>query len=133
MHRLPFDRAGCHPLPLAGRTDALRTLQAICRKPRTVNEIVTAVGATQAHVSKHLLLLAGAGILVRQKEGQQVLRHERSAGPVALHFGPQYTLARNARFFRLISEITQTRRGGSARVAHLYRFLAYSCVMHVYF
>jgi DNA-binding transcriptional ArsR family regulator len=50
----------------------LRILQAVCRKPRTVNEIVEAIAATQANVSKHLALLAAAGILSRQKDGQRV-------------------------------------------------------------
>src|SRR5271157_4014504 len=57
---------------LLGEPMRLRILQAVCRQPHTVNEIVTAVGATQANVSKHLALLAGAGILARQKEGQRV-------------------------------------------------------------
>ena len=57
---------------LLGEPMRLRILQAICHKPRTVNEVVKAVGATQANVSKHLALLAGAGILVRRKEGQSV-------------------------------------------------------------
>ena len=58
---------------LLGEPMRLRILQAVCRQPHTVNEIVTAVGATQANVSKHLLLLAGAGILARQKQGQHVI------------------------------------------------------------
>lgn len=57
---------------LLGEPMRLRILQAVCRKPCMVNEIVAAVGATQANVSKHLSLLAGAGILARQKEGQRV-------------------------------------------------------------
>jgi DNA-binding transcriptional ArsR family regulator len=57
---------------LLGEPMRLRILQAVCRTPRTVNEIVAAVGATQANVSKHLLLLAGAGILAREKDGQHV-------------------------------------------------------------
>ena len=57
---------------LLGEPMRLRILQAVCRQPHTVNEIVTAVGATQANVSKHLALLAGAGILARRKEGQSV-------------------------------------------------------------
>jgi DNA-binding transcriptional ArsR family regulator len=57
---------------LLGEPMRLKILQAVCREPRTVNGIVTAVGATQANVSKHLALLAGAGILVRQKDGQRV-------------------------------------------------------------
>jgi len=57
---------------LLGEPMRLRILQAVCRKPRTVNEIVEAVAATQANVSKHLALLAAAGILARQKDGQRV-------------------------------------------------------------
>src|ERR1035441_5106153 len=57
---------------MLGEPMRLKILQAVCREPRTVNGIVTAVGATQANVSKHLALLAGAGILDRQKDGQRV-------------------------------------------------------------
>ena len=57
---------------LLGEPMRLRILQAVCHQPRTVNEIVEAVAATQANVSKHLTLLAGAGILTRRKEGQSV-------------------------------------------------------------
>ena len=41
-------------------------------KPLTVGEIVVASGATQSNVSKHLALLASAGVIKRQKEGQFV-------------------------------------------------------------
>jgi len=37
-----------------------------------VNDIVVATGSTQANVSKHLALLATAGILQRRKSGQCV-------------------------------------------------------------
>ncbi|TAK96771.1 MAG: ArsR family transcriptional regulator [Verrucomicrobia bacterium] len=57
---------------LLGEPMRLRILQALCQKPRSVNEVVTAVGATQANVSKHLSLLAAAGILTREKNGQCV-------------------------------------------------------------
>ena len=57
---------------LLGEPMRLKILQAICKQPRSVNDIVAAVGATQANVSKHLSLLAMAGILTRQKEGQCV-------------------------------------------------------------
>ena len=50
----------------------LKILQAVCQGPRTVNDIVAAVDATQANVSKHLALLASAGILTRKKDGQCV-------------------------------------------------------------
>lgn len=57
---------------LLGEPMRLKILQAVCREPRSVNEIVAAVAATQANVSKHLSLLATAGILTRQKDGQCV-------------------------------------------------------------
>jgi DNA-binding transcriptional ArsR family regulator len=57
---------------LLGEPMRLKILQALCAEPRTVNDIVAAVGATQANVSKHLSLLATAGILTRKKDGQCV-------------------------------------------------------------
>ena len=57
---------------LLGEPMRLRILQAVCHAPRTVNDIVTATGSTQANVSKHLALLAAAGILKREKDGQCV-------------------------------------------------------------
>jgi ArsR family transcriptional regulator len=57
---------------LLGEPMRLKILQVVCREPRTVNEIVAATGATQANVSKHLSLLANAGILTREKDGQCV-------------------------------------------------------------
>src|ERR1019366_6482441 len=55
---------------LLGEPMRLKILQAVCHEPRTVNEIVKATGSTQANVSKHLALLAMAGILKREKDGQ---------------------------------------------------------------
>jgi DNA-binding transcriptional ArsR family regulator len=57
---------------LLGESMRLRILQVICRKPLTVNEIVEATGANQSNISKHLSLLASAGIITRQKNGQFV-------------------------------------------------------------
>lgn len=57
---------------LLGEPMRLKILQSVCRGPRTVGDIVSEVGATQANVSKHLSLLADAGILTRQKDGQCV-------------------------------------------------------------
>ncbi len=57
---------------LLGEPMRLKILQAVCKEPRTVNDIVAAVSATQANVSKHLALLASAGILLRKKDGQCV-------------------------------------------------------------
>jgi len=74
VHLLSLDELG----RIAGRFKALgepmrlRILQTVCRKPLTVGEIVAATGATQANVSKHLSLLAAAGILTREKDGQCV-------------------------------------------------------------
>ena len=57
---------------LLGEPMRLKILQAVCKRPRTVNDIVAATGSTQANVSKHLALLAAAGILTREKDGQCV-------------------------------------------------------------
>src|ERR1700687_4531003 len=57
---------------MLGEPMRLRILQVVCKQPRMVNDIVTALGATQANVSKHLSLLAAAGILERKKDGQRV-------------------------------------------------------------
>jgi len=56
-----------------GEPMRLKILQVVCRGPRKVNDIVASVGATQANVSKHLSLLAAAGILTREKSGQCVI------------------------------------------------------------
>jgi DNA-binding transcriptional ArsR family regulator len=50
----------------------LRILQAVCHDAKSVNEIVEVTSSTQANVSKHLTLLATAGILSRKKERQCV-------------------------------------------------------------
>ena len=55
---------------MLGEPMRLKILQSICHAPRTVNDIVAAVGSTQANGSKHLALLAAAGILKREKAGQ---------------------------------------------------------------
>jgi len=57
---------------LLGEPMRLKILQALCAKPLTVGEIVEATGATQSNISKHLSLLASAGVITRQKDGQFV-------------------------------------------------------------
>jgi len=57
---------------MLGEPMRLKILQAVCKSPRTVGDIVAATGSTQANVSKHLALLATAGILRRAKDGQCV-------------------------------------------------------------
>ena len=67
---------------LLGEPMRLKIMQTICRKPRTVNEIVEATGANQSNISKHLSLLSSAGIITRQKEGQFV--YYRLTDPMTL-------------------------------------------------
>lgn len=57
---------------MLGEPMRLRILQAVCKEPRSVNEIVEATESTQANVSKHLALLTTAGILRRERDGQRV-------------------------------------------------------------
>ena len=57
---------------LLGEPMRLKILQSVCHESLTVNEIVEATGSTQANISKHLALLATAGILKRNKHGQCV-------------------------------------------------------------
>jgi ArsR family transcriptional regulator len=57
---------------ILGEPMRLKILQTICTKPLTVSEIVAATGATQSNVSKHLSLLASAGVITRQKNAQFV-------------------------------------------------------------
>lgn len=66
-----------------GEPMRLRILQAVCKEPRSVNEIVEATGATQANVSKHLSLLTSAGVLRREKDGQRVYYSVRE--PLVVH------------------------------------------------
>jgi len=56
-----------------GEPMRLRILQAVCKQPRSVGEIVEATKSTQANVSKHLALLKAAGVLRRERDGQRVL------------------------------------------------------------
>jgi ArsR family transcriptional regulator len=67
---------------LLGEPMRLKILQALCVKPLPVGEIVAATGATQSNVSKHLALLASAGIIKRQKDGQFV--YYRMSNPLTM-------------------------------------------------
>jgi DNA-binding transcriptional ArsR family regulator len=75
FHRLlrddELERVALH-FRVLGEPMRLKILQSICQAPRSVGEIVEAVGATQANVSKHLALLASAGLVNRRKDGQSV-------------------------------------------------------------
>lgn len=57
---------------LLGEPTRLKILEAVCDRPRAVGDIVAAVKTTQANVSKHLSLMAAAGLLTREKRGQAV-------------------------------------------------------------
>ena len=50
----------------------LRILQGLQTGERSVSELVTATGAGQANVSRHLQILARSGIVSRRKEGLHV-------------------------------------------------------------
>jgi DNA-binding transcriptional ArsR family regulator len=67
-----LDRVAAY-FKLLGEPMRLKILRVVCQQPRAVGDIVSGVGATQANVSKHLSLLATAGILTRKKDGQRVL------------------------------------------------------------
>ncbi len=73
-----------HPLPEAlveliaqrfrviGEPMRIRLLDALRDGPLTVNELTEALGASQQNISKHVNLLAQAGIVVREKDGNRV-------------------------------------------------------------
>jgi DNA-binding transcriptional ArsR family regulator len=73
-----------HPLPDAlveliaqrfrviGEPMRIRLLDALRDGPLTVNELTGALGATQQNISKHVGVLAQAGIVGRQKDGNRV-------------------------------------------------------------
>lgn len=67
---------------MLGEPMRLRILQAVCKKPRSVNEIVELADSTQANVSKHLALLTSGGILQRERNGQRVFYSVKA--PLAL-------------------------------------------------
>jgi DNA-binding transcriptional ArsR family regulator len=73
-----------HPLPDAlveliaerfrviGEPMRIRLLDALRDGPLTVNELTEALGASQQNVSKHVGVLARAGIVGREKDGNRV-------------------------------------------------------------
>jgi DNA-binding transcriptional ArsR family regulator len=73
-----------HPLPddlveliaqrfrVIGEPMRIRLLDQLRDQAMTVNQLADAVGATQQNVSKHLGVLAQAGIVGRRKEGNYV-------------------------------------------------------------
>ena len=73
-----------HPLPEAlveliaqrfrviGGPMRIRVLDALRDGPMTVNELTETLGASQQNVSKHVGVLAQAGIVAREKDGNRV-------------------------------------------------------------
>lgn len=50
----------------------LRIMYAVCSGEKSVSEVIEMCGTSQANVSRHLLVLHKAGILLRRKEGVTV-------------------------------------------------------------
>jgi DNA-binding transcriptional ArsR family regulator len=50
----------------------LRIMYAVCTGEKSVSEVVVMCGTSQANVSRHLLALHKAGILLRRKDGVTV-------------------------------------------------------------
>ena len=73
-----------HPLPEAlvaliaqrfrviGEPMRIRLLDALRDGPSTINELAEALGASQQNVSKHIGVLAQAGIVGRERDGNRV-------------------------------------------------------------
>ena len=73
-----------HPLPPAlveliarrfrviGEPMRIRMLDAMRDGPMTVNELTRALGASQQNVSKHVGVLAEAGVVARERDGNHV-------------------------------------------------------------
>ena len=73
-----------HPLPaplveliaqrfrVIGEPMRIRLLDALRDGPLTINELTETLGASQQNVSKHIGLLAQAGIVAREKDGTRV-------------------------------------------------------------
>lgn len=73
-----------HPLPaplveliaqrfrVIGEPMRIRLLDALRDGPLTINELTQALGASQQNVSKHVGVLAQAGIVAREKDGTRV-------------------------------------------------------------
>jgi DNA-binding transcriptional ArsR family regulator len=76
-----------HPLPqplveliaqrfrIIGEPMRIRLLDQLRDGPMTVNELAEALGTTQQNVSKHVGVLAQAGVVGREKDGNRVRCH----------------------------------------------------------
>ena len=73
-----------HPLPeplveliarrfrVIGEPMRIRVLDALRDGPLTINELTETLGASQQNISKHVGVLAQAGIVAREKDGNRV-------------------------------------------------------------
>ena len=85
-----------HPLPedlveliarrfrVLGEPMRIKLLDHLREREATVNELTVALGASQQNVSKHLTVLADAGILGRRKDGNHVYYRIVDQGVFAL-------------------------------------------------
>ena len=73
-HPIPDDLAEliAHRFRAIGEPARIKLLDRLRDGEATVNELAEHVGASQQNVSKHLHVLAGAGILGRRKDGNRV-------------------------------------------------------------
>ncbi len=58
---------------MLGEPQRLRILQLLQSGPKTVNEVVEALGVSQSNVSRHLQALADSGLLARKRSGNNIL------------------------------------------------------------
>ena len=81
-HHAPFD-AVLNALTAAGEATRLRLLALLAEAELTVSELVTILGQSQPRVSRHLKLLAEAGLVERHREGSWVFFLISQSGPAA--------------------------------------------------
>jgi DNA-binding transcriptional ArsR family regulator len=62
-----------HYFGLLADPTRLRILSQLCGEERSVNEVVDAVGLTQANISRHLNILYRAGVVDRRREGNRIM------------------------------------------------------------
>ncbi|WPP06051.1 metalloregulator ArsR/SmtB family transcription factor [Methylocella tundrae] len=115
----PFDVI-LNGLTAAGEATRLRLLALLAEAELTVSELVTILGQSQPRVSRHLKLLAEAGLVERHREGSWVFFFMSQSGQAAgfardivarLAPGDAHLLADRAR----LAEVRQARAEQAAR------------------
>jgi ubiquinone/menaquinone biosynthesis C-methylase UbiE/DNA-binding transcriptional ArsR family regulator len=116
---VPFD-AILTALTAAGEATRLRLLALLAEAELTVSELVTILGQSQPRISRHVKLLADAGLVERHREGAWVFFLIAQSGPAAgfardiiarLAPGDAHLLADRAR----LAEVRQARADQAAR------------------